>query len=181
MYDMRALDIVYPCALVILSGCHPITIKTDANRNANFAALRTYAWQPGAKLDTGDPRFDTPRIDREIRAVVDAALGAKGMHKTDSASVDFLIGYRANMALGSSTVTRQRSLEDTDASWGFVGSNTVDYETGTLVLEMTDPNTRQRLWRASASAVVIERASSAERRERIRKAVQKMIDKFPPR
>jgi uncharacterized protein DUF4136 len=181
MYNMRALATVYPCAVLILSGCHPITIKTDYNGTANFAALRTYAWQPDAKLDTGDPRFDTLQIDREIRAVVDAALAAKGMHKTESASVDFLVGYRASMASGSSTVTRQRQLGDTDASWGFVGSNTVDYETGTLVLEMTDPNTRQMLWRAGASAVVIEQISSSERRERIGKAVQKMMDKFPPR
>jgi uncharacterized protein DUF4136 len=181
MYDMRALAIVFPCALLMLSGCHPVTIKTDHNRTANFAALRTYAWQPGAKLDTGDPRFDSVQIDREIRAVVDTALAAKGLRKTESASVDVLVGYRAAMESGSSTVTRQRQFGDTDASWGFVGSNTVDFESGTLVLEMTDPNTRQMLWRANASAVVIEQATSTERRKRIREAVQKMIDKFPPR
>ncbi len=167
-------------ALLLTSGCHPISVNTGYDRDANFAGRRMYAWGAATKLDTGDPRFDTQQMEREIRSAVDATLAAKGFQKTDSANPDFLVGYAADVASGRSTVTRQRTLGDTSGEWAWTGSHTVDYETGALVLEMTDPTTKRILWRAVASAVVIERATAVERQERIGKAVRKMLDDFPP-
>ena len=167
-------------ALLLTSGCHPISVKTGYDRGANFGSRRMYAWQAAAKLDTGDPRIDTQQMERAIRSAVDATLAAKGFQKTDSANPDFLVGYAADIESGTSTVTRQRTLGDTSGEWAWVGSNTVDYETGALVLEMTDPTTKRILWQAVASAVVIERATPAERQERIGKAVRKMLADFPP-
>jgi uncharacterized protein DUF4136 len=167
-------------ALLLTSGCHPISVKTGYDRGADFAGRRVYAWQAATKLDTGDPRFDTQQMERAIRGAADAMLAAKGFQKTDSANPDFLVGYAADIESGTSTVTRQRMLGDTSGEWAWTGSHTVDYESGALVLEMTDPTTKRILWRAVASAVVIERATAAERQERIGKAVRKMLVDFPP-
>jgi len=166
--------------LLLASGCHPISIKTDYDRGANFAGRKMYAWQAATKLDTGDPRFDTRQIEREIRHGVDAVLAAKGFQETDAANPDFVVGYSADISSGTSTVAHQRTVGE--ASWGWVltGSHTADYETGALLLEMTDPTTKRILWHAVASTVVIEHASAAERQARIGKAVRKMLDDFPP-
>jgi uncharacterized protein DUF4136 len=166
--------------LLYTSGCHPISVKTDYHRGASFAGLRTYAWHAAAKVDTRDPRFDTPQIEREIRNGVDAALAAKGFRQTETVPPDFLVGYSAKLESGSSTVAIRRTLGDSSFDWGWTSSHTVDYETGALMLEMTDPTTQRMLWRAVASAVVIEQATSTERQERIGKAVRKMLDDFPP-
>ncbi|HVM95681.1 MAG TPA: DUF4136 domain-containing protein [Candidatus Acidoferrales bacterium] len=168
-------------ALLLVSGCHPVSIKTDHNPAANFGALQTYAWQKADDLGSGDPRFDTKPIDREIHNVVDAALTAKGYRKIDSGSPDFLVGYLGVLGSTTSTVTRSMQLGDSKGLWGFVGTSSVDYSTGSLVLQMSDPATNQMLWRSVASAVVDEIASANERRERIGKAVQKMIAEFPGR
>ena len=162
--------------LLLTAGCHPISVKTDYDHGVSFAHLRAYAWQAAAKLDTGDPRFDTRRIDGEIRNSVDTTLAAKGFQKTEAAQADFLVGYSATLSSGSNTVTRQQTVGD----WTRTSSHTVDYETGALVLEMTDPAAQRTLWRADASAVVIEQASAAERQARIGKAVRKMLEDFPP-
>jgi len=167
-------------ALLLTSGCYPISVKTGYDRGANFAGRRMYAWDNAAKLDTGDSRIDTQQMERAIRGAVEATLAAKGFQQTDSANPDFLVGYSADIELGTSTVTRQRTLGDSTGEWAWTGSNTVDYETGALVLKMTDPTTKRILWEAVASAVVVERATSAERQERIGKAVRKMLADFPP-
>lgn len=132
-------------ALLLTSGCHSISVKTGYDRGANFAGRRTYAWQAATKLDTGDPRFDTQQMERAIRAAVDATLAAKGFQKTDSASPDLLVGYTADVESGTSTVNYQRTFVDPTGEWTrtWTGSHTADYETGALVLEMTDPTTKR--------------------------------------
>src|SRR5262245_19129716 len=81
--------------LLFTSGCHPISVKTDYDRSTSFAGRRTYAWHSDAKLETRDPRFDTPQIESEIRNGVDTALAPKGFQKTDTAEPDFFVGYEA--------------------------------------------------------------------------------------
>ena len=167
-------------ALLLTNGCHPISVKTAYDHGANFAGRKIYAWQATTNLDTGDPRFDTQRMAREIRSTVEATLAAKGFQKTDSVHPDFLVGYAANIEFKANTLSDQRTFGN--ASWGWVrtDSKMADYETGALVLEMTDPITKRILWQAVASAVVMERASAVERQARIGKAVRKMLDDFPP-
>ena len=147
-------------ALLLTNGCHPISVKTGYDRGANFASRRMYAWQAASKLDTGDPRFDTRQMERAIRDAVDATLAAKGFQKSDSENPGFLVGYVAGIGSETSTVTRQRTLEDSIGEWGWTGSHTVDFRTGALVLEMTDPTTQRMLWRSEASAVVVPVPSS---------------------
>ena len=92
-------------ALLLTSGCHPISVKTGYDRGANFAGRRMYAWRADAKLDTGDPRFDTQRMEGEIRGAANTTLAAKGFQQTDSANPDFLIGHAADIEFGTITVT----------------------------------------------------------------------------
>ena len=175
-----SLSMCLVSALLLVGGCHPITVKTGFDPGANFAGRKTYGWQPGAKLDTGNPRFDTPEFEAELRRTVDATLSGKGFRSSDSDHPDFLVGYTSKTKSASSTVTRERTFSTTGQDWQWTGSNTAHYEVGSLVLEMTEPGTSRLLWRAVASAVVIDRASAAERQERIGKAVRKMLDDFPP-
>jgi len=168
-------------ALLLASGCHPISVQTGYDPGIDFATRKTYAWHPDAKLDTGDPRFDTKLMERTIRSAADATLASKGFQKTDSGNPDFLVGYEANLGFGTSSVTGRRSLGSNTGDFGWTVSHTVDYDTGALVLEMLDPTTDRILWEAVASTVVVERATATERKERVDKAVRKMLADFPPR
>ena len=64
--------------VALAAGCSSVTVKTDYDRSASFANLHTYAWRPGRPSPTGDPRFDSPELDAQIRAAVDRVLASKG-------------------------------------------------------------------------------------------------------
>lgn len=167
--------------LLLTGGCSPIKVQTRYDAAADFSARKTYAWRSGSSnLDTGDPRFDNPQMGMQIRSVVEIVLADKGFEKAGSGDPDFVIECVASIGSGSSTVTRSFYSDDSVQDWRWMGSNTVDYEKGALVLEMTAPTTGRSLWRAAASGVLKKQADAVERRERLGKALREMLDHFPP-
>jgi hypothetical protein len=178
---MRAVAITTCLGLLLLTGgCRPIKVQTGVDPAADFSARKTYAWRGDPTFDTGDPRFDNPQMGRQIRQVVEAELAAKGFQKTDSGSPDFLVECVGGVGAGSSTVTRFIRRDDSVQDWRWTGSNTIDYEKGMVVLNMSDPTTGRSLWRAAASGVLKEQADAAERRERLANVLRKMLEHFPP-
>jgi hypothetical protein len=178
---MRAVAIATCLALLLLTGgCRPIKIQTGCDPAADFSTRRTYAWRGSPNFDTGDPRFDSPRMGVQIREVVDSVLAAKGFERTDTGDPRFLIECVGGVGSGSSTVNRFIARDDSVQDWRWTGSNTVDYEKGMVVLNMSDPTTGRSLWRAVASGVLKKQADAAERRERLGEALREMLDRFPP-
>ena len=56
-----------------------------------------------------------------------------------------------------------------------------EYEQGTLLLDFVDPETRQLLWRGSASARIRPSSSPEESQKRANEAVAAMLERFPPK
>ena len=64
---------------------------------------------------------------------------------------------------------------------GGMGTSTTtvnEYKEGTLVLDMYDSNSRQLLWRGTATDTLSDKPEKNEKK--LNKAVEKMFDKFPP-
>lgn len=182
-YRARALTFSLCVALLAMLGttaCRQITVKTDFDKAASFSRLHSYAWDAEGVVQSGDPRFDMPRLQRRLRAEVEAVLREKGYEKEGSGTPDFLARFAMIVAPETSSVTRTGSFGD-PASWAFTGTNVTSYETGTMVLQFVDPASRRPIWTATASGVIQERASPAEREERIPRAVRKMLADFPRR
>ena len=55
-----------------------------------------------------------------------------------------------------------------------------DYEEGTLILDIIDPETSALIWRGYAQAHVDLLSSQEEKTERICQAVRMMLELFPP-
>jgi hypothetical protein len=178
---MRGVAITACVVLLLLTGgCRPIKVQTGCDPAADFSTRKTYAWRGSSNLDTGDPRFDNPRMGMEIRQVVETVMAAKGFERSDTGDPGFLIECLGGVGSGSSTVNRFIVRDDSVQDWRWTGSNTVDYEKGMLVLNISDPTTGRSLWRAVASGVLKKQADAAERREGLAKALRKMLDPFPP-
>ena len=174
--------IVGPLVALVLAGCSRITVTTDHDPAANFAALHTYAWRPGPQQGVSDPRFDSTLIDTRVRAAIDRVLASKGYRTAAPGTVaDFLVGYHA--------VVRQKTSAQTINGWyGYrVGARRApqayvhDYDKGTLLIDVIDPATMQLLWRGSGTGVVDPQASLEKREQRINEAVDRILADFPPR
>ena len=163
-----------------LSGCFPIRVETGHDPSGNFAARRTYAWKSGPRITTGDPRFENPQMEAQLKQTIDSVLTEKGFSKVES-NPGFLVDVEGKLGAGTSTVVRRPRQDDSVPDWRWMGSNTVHYEQGALILEMTDPSSGQPLWRAVATGMVQDQVEAEERRERGKKAVRKMLEDFPPK
>ncbi len=55
-----------------------------------------------------------------------------------------------------------------------------EYEEGTLLLDFLHPESHQLFWRGSASALISENVTPEERQAKVRAAVEKILERFPP-
>lgn len=161
-------------ALGTLPGCSGISVSHDYDEEVDFSGLEAYAWiEPPAGAGAHELSY------RRVVSSADAVLAAKGF-RLDPDAPDFLVAAH----LGT-----ERKVRVTDWGYGYrhgpgaVGVHDVDvdeYEEGTLVLDLVLADTKNLVWRGTARATVDETATPEERSERIQKAVERLLEPFPP-
>lgn len=185
--------------VVALGGCSTMEISTDYNPSTEFSGLRTYKWLPGPQGNPDDPRIDNSLLDARIRKAVERQLAAQGYEKQTSGAPDFCVGYHAAVEkkldvitiddyYGYAPVGRPGYRPGTSLVYGhpgraWVGSSqthVVEYDEGTLILDIVEPEARKLLWRGSAQAEVNLSASPEKKQEKIDEAVRRMLERFPP-
>ncbi len=172
--------------LLAFSACSSIEVTSDHDPKANFSAYHTYNWAPGPQQSTGDPRLDKTLLDSRIREAVERQLTAKGLTKDSGAKPDLLVAYHVAVR-GKQGVTTVSDASWYQPGWGYRGGGgggptyASDYEEGTLILDLLNASNRQLVWRGSAQAEVKENISPDKRQERINEAVQKILERFPPK
>ena len=171
----------------IACGAATMDIRSEHDRQAaaDMARYRTFAWvpRPGGAGDADIIRAVAPQI---TRAVTDT-LQAKGYKQAEGAP-DFLIGWDA-------AVEGKRQLTKIEVGTpipspgarvpgAFVPQTvTVErkYDEGTLILEVVDAASGKLVWRGWAQAEVKPKTDAGRREARIREAVAKILDRFPPK
>jgi hypothetical protein len=178
----------------ILFGCSTIEIYSDYDPWANFSGLKTFSWIPGPQKETGDPRIDNPLLDAHIRNAVEDQLALNGFEKKGTEKPDFWIGYHAaiDRKLGAQTINHFYAYPP---GWAWEHYRTpyvppgmaiteteiFYYDEGTLILDVVDPETRKLIWRGSAQAEVKYATNPEKRNERIKEAVRRILERFPPK
>jgi Domain of unknown function (DUF4136) len=151
-------------------------VKTDYDRSANFSQYKTYSWQ---KVQTQDQLW----VSR-IEDAVNAALTAKGLTQVPSGG---------QLAIVAIEMTKNQQTLNTfydgfGGGWGWrrfgggglgdATTTTENYKVGTLVVDLFDANSKQLIWRGSASDTLSDK--SEKNIKNLDKGVQKMFDHFPP-
>ena len=147
-------------------------VKTDYDRNANFAQYKTYSWE---QIKTQDPLM----VDR-IKSAVNGVLAAKGLMEVPSGA-DLSIVAMETTKNKQTLDTFYNSLGGGGWRWGGFGdatTTTENYKVGTLVVDLFDTNTKNLLWRGSASDTLSNK--SEKNIDNLDKGVEKMFKKFPP-
>jgi hypothetical protein len=163
-------------ALLFATASFAEQVKTDYDRSANFSQYKTYSWE---KVQTQDPLW----VGR-IKDAVNASLAAKGWTQVASG------GQVAIVAM--ETTQNQQTLntfyDGFGGGWGWrrfggggfgdATTTTENYKVGTLVVDLFDANSKNLIWRGSASDTLSDK--SAKNIKNLDKGVQKMFDHFPP-
>ena len=166
---MKRYGTVILAALLLIAAAAAKT-TTDYDHKLNFGNYKTYSW---GKVETADSLWD-----QRVKDAVDNQLAAKGWTQVPSGG-DVLVN-----AFGK---TQEEHTLNTFYNgfpgwrWGGFGDSTttVDtYKVGTLVVDLFDANTRNLIWRGTASDTL---ASNPDKNTRkLDSNVQKLFKHFPP-
>jgi hypothetical protein len=163
-------------AILFATASFAQQVKTDYDRGADFSQYKTYSWE---KVQTQDQLW----VGR-IKDAVDASLAAKGWTQVTSG------GQVAIVAI--ETTKNQQTLntfyDGFGGGWGWrrfggggfgdATTTTENYKVGTLVVDLFDANSKNLIWRASASDTLSDK--SEKNIKNLDKSVQKMFNHFPP-
>ncbi len=168
------------CLLALVMGCSDITVKHDYDKDAPFAALKTFDWLPMPTMAAGSVKAAMERnslLDNRIKTAVNNQLAAKG-YTQSAGNPDFLLMYHTGA---------QDKVDVTNWGYGYGrpywGASHVDvyqYTQGTLILDIIDAKTKQLIWRGYAEGTIDPNASTEKREKRLNEAVTKILAKFPP-
>ncbi len=158
-------------AIAVMPACSSLATSFDYDTAHQFGAPKTYAW-----IEKQDNSIGM----RRVRDAVNAELSARGLALAPL-EPDFQIAAH----LGS-----QEKLRVVD--WGYSypsrgywhGGRDIDvyqYEEGSLVLDVIDPDKSELVWRGTASKAVDPSWTPEEREVEVREAVQALLAEFPPK
>ena len=167
--------------MTLFWGCSSISVNSDYDQSVNFTKLHTYSLMKETNSKEDGPPPNTlvmSRIDNAIRKQLDM----KGFRKVTE-NPDFLVAYHASV--DEKTVFHSTPYYGGGVGFGHVGVAYQDvyqtqYEEGTLIIDILNPQSNTLLWRGTAKGAVDERDNPTEKTQQINEAVAKILKTFPP-
>ncbi|WP_396201647.1 DUF4136 domain-containing protein [Gemmatimonas sp.] len=175
----RTARAVAVCSVALLSACATVNAGADFEPGVRLDQYRTFDWAGGDSLPVGDPRLDNnPFFDSRVRAAVELEFAARGLNRS-TVSPDLVVHYHASV--------RQRvDVIRADEGRGYSSprdgrsEQVLEYEEGTLIVDVAEPKAKAILWRGWAQTDVGGMLNDPrEMEKRIRESVRKMMLKFP--
>jgi hypothetical protein len=165
-------------AALALSACATMNVSSHIERGVDFAQFRTWNFGPADALPTGDPRLDNnPFFKDYLEGAVGTHLEAKHYVRLTSGTPDLLVHYHAN-------ISKTFRVSGVDTRNGYCYDNcqpnVIDYEQGTIVLDVVDVRTNKVVWRGWAQEAIDGVIDNQELlRKEVNKAVTRMMARFP--
>jgi hypothetical protein len=149
-------------------------VTTNSMPGADFSKYHSYKWVPidGAVVPN-------QIVDAQIKQSIDSQLAAKGLTKTDGDKADLLVGYQISIQQ-----EKQWNAYGTGGMrWGggMASAQQSTISTGTLVLDMYDPASKQLVWTGRVSKTLDPSANQGKKQKNLDKAMQKLLKNFPPK
>lgn len=176
-------------ALLLLAACQSVQLQRDFDPNRDFAAYRSWSWQePAVQYRPNDPRIKSDLTNQRIREAIGEQLDQRGLRPTQA-------GGKADLHVQAWLIVdnRQQQVMTNYGGWGgpwygnwggpgYTESRTLDYQVGTLQIDLYDAGDGKLIWRGSAEqALPRQPRGPQERAIAIRETVAKVLSQYPPR
>ncbi len=172
--------------ILILGGCAGIKVNQDYDPGTDFSKFRAFTWKSETQPKTGDVRIDNPLLDTRIRKAIDMTLVNMGYRRVVQGPHDFKVGYSyaVRTTLDSSPVS-------VGTGFGIGGGNTFggvgigipvvgqNYDEGLLVIDFTDFQHGNLLWRGTGTHRISMRSTPEEITVAVNALVEKVLAQIP--
>jgi hypothetical protein len=168
--------------LALALACSSLSVRSDWDPEADFSALRSWAWLEPSGEDPGHPLLRSPLLHDRVRRAVEAELAARGYEQAPAERADFRVGYHLSLEQKLDTYTIDHTYGyGRWGVWTYPETYVQEYQEGTLILDVVDARRGKLAWRGWASRPVYEQPSPEESERNVRKAVSAVLDRFPPK
>jgi len=162
---------------VAAASCATMNAGFHVDRNVDFSQYRTWDWESPDALPVGDPRLAAnPFFKDHFEGAVEKRLASLGLIRAPS-------GLTPNLRVHYHASITQRVLvneSNVNCVTGDCQPQTIEYEQGTLVLDVIDARLNKLVWRGWAQDGVKPALENEDRMDRqIREAVAKLLAHFP--
>jgi len=155
--------------LVVLTGCSPISVRTDYDEEVDFAAYESFQWMPVLKKKDKRIIKKNSFLDRRIRRAVEHELENRGYHVEVGDATDALLAYHI-------VVEDHVAVDHYGYRYRGPRYHARRYREGTIIVDIIDSETRELIWRGAASGQVGHPNGDPEQ---IKVAVAKIFEKYP--
>jgi len=178
---MRRLEVwaAVLVATVLSVGCATMSVSSHVEQGLDVSRYHTFQWGPADALPTGDPRLDkNPFFQDHMMGAVEKQLAALGYEQATTAPPDLLVHYHAN-------ISNRIDVNRIDHTYGYCydvdcSTRVIQYEAGTLVIDVVDAQSQRVVWRGWAQTDVEGVIGHPDRLTRmINQAVKRMLAGFP--
>lgn len=166
--------------IALTAGCSAGAVKTKSSPSFDVSAYRTYGWGTPAPIVIANEERerDAAVLEWTIRDTVDRTLAAKGYQQIVGGEPDFLVDFGIRLEEKSAdTFGEYIKYRDEGGKQGLGGAFVFGYEEGTVAIEISDANSRARLWSGS-QRMVFDDGQDVTKLER---AVASILADFPAR
>ena len=177
---MRKVTLVFTAlAALALAGCATMNVSSHIERDANFVDYVTYDWGPPDNLPVGDPRLDNnPFFNDYLQGAVEKQMTAKGFTRAaEGRPAELLVHYHASV---NQRLDVYRADSEAGYCYGDCQPQVVDFEQGTLVIDIIDIKTKKVIWRGWAQDTMTGVIDNQERlQKQVDEGVTKMMQLLP--
>lgn len=137
-------------AAATLVGCATLRVSSHVERGVDFTRYRTFDWGMPDELPAGDPRLDNDRyFEDRVEGAIEKLMAGRGYTRVaPGGTPDVRVHYHA-------VVDRRLDVNEADRRSGYCQEQgcvpgIVDYEDGTLIIDLIDARTNRLIWRGWA-------------------------------
>lgn len=162
-----------------LGACATITVGSHAEPTIDLRQFYTYEWGPRDLLPISDARLDQdPTFHDYLQGAIEKELTRHGLERASATRpADLLIHYHA-------TIATRIDVNRADRERGYCygddcSAHVMEYEAGTLVIDIVDTRSNRVIWRGWARDSVDGVLDDQDRlHQKIDLAVRRIFDRF---
>ena len=176
----RLLGVAVVVTGFVLAGCATMRVSSHVERGLDFSQYRTFDWGPRDALPVGDPRLEKDPVFRDhVEGAIEKQMAARGFERSAASETpDVRIHYHASINTRFDVREDNHSGNCTDGD--VCPARVIEYEAGTLVVDIIDERTNRLIWRGWAQDSVEGVLGNRERLNRkIDEGVVRMFARLP--
>jgi hypothetical protein len=159
----------------------PFSVVATGDSGVDIQNASTFAWATSLQPASQDQNPGSIPVDALLQeAIIDNLQGKGYRYSAKPGEGDLIVTYRVELdSPGTGRESAEAAAEQLQPSLNITSPDPGKYEKGTLVIEVTERLTGLTAWRSALQGFAYRELSDAERRQRMRLMVDRMLAGVP--